>query len=83
MPELARIETPLKTVLDDEGRRQTWLADQLTEKLGRPIDARQVWGWVHGIHLPEQATRQAIADVLGRHVDELWPPDPEQTPVAA
>lgn len=81
MNQRARIETPLKTILDEEGRRQTWLADRLTDKLGRKVDARMVWGWVHGLHLPEDATRTAIADVLGRELHELWPEDP--TEVAA
>lgn len=68
---LARIETPLKRVLDEEGRRQTWLADRLG------VDSRQVWNWVHGLHQPEQATRDRIAEILGRTTEELFPPDAE------
>lgn len=69
----ARLNTPLKRALDEDGRRQTWLA----ERLG--TDSRQVWGWVHGIHVPSVETRQRIADLLGRSVDDLFPEDePEQ-----
>lgn len=73
MTKRARIETPLKRVLDQEGRRQTWLADQVSARLDKNIDSRQVFGWVHGIHVPEHATREAIAYVLGRTPEDLWP----------
>lgn len=63
----ARLETPLKRVLAEEGRRQTWLA----ERIG--ADPTQVWGWVHGLHVPQEATRLRIAEVLGRTTEELWP----------
>jgi hypothetical protein len=72
MPVRARLDTPLKRVLEDQGRRQTWLA----ERLG--TSPRQVWGWVHGIHLPEQATQLAIAELLGQNVGDLWPLDLEE-----
>jgi lambda repressor-like predicted transcriptional regulator len=63
----ARLDTPLKRALAEDGRRQNWLAERLD------VDPTQVWGWVHGLHVPEEATRARIADLLGRHVDELWP----------
>lgn len=69
--ERARLETPLKRILDEDGRRQTWLA----ERVG--VEPRQVWGWVHGLHVPREITQRAIADVLGRDVAELFPPEPE------
>jgi transcriptional regulator with XRE-family HTH domain len=65
--ERARLNTPLKKVLVHEGRSQAWLARTLG------IDARQVWGWVNGLHQPEVAMQEAIASVLGRTVEELWP----------
>lgn len=64
---LARIDTPLKLVLEADGRRQNWLAERLD------VDSRQVWGWVHGIHEPADATKQRIADLVGRPVAELFP----------
>lgn len=73
MTQRARVETPLKVVLDDQGRRQTWLADQLSAALNKNIDSRQVWNWVHGIVVPEHATRAAIARVLGQTPEDLWP----------
>lgn len=67
--ERARLNTPLKRVLDQEGRRQTWLA----ERIG--IDPRQVWGWVHGLHIPAPETQRLIAVALARTVEELFPVD--------
>lgn len=64
---LARINTPLKQALDADGRRQTWLAEQLG------VERRQVWGWVHGLHEPGDETKAAIALALHRSVEELWP----------
>lgn len=63
---LARIDTPLKLVLDADGRRQSWLAERLD------VDPRQVWGWVHGIHEPADETKARIASLLGRAVQELF-----------
>lgn len=68
----ARIETPLKRVMDAEGRSQTWLAKAIG------VHRQQVWMWIHGIHVPEQASREAIARALGRNPDELWPPEPQE-----
>lgn len=65
--ERARIETPLQRILQAEGRTQAWLARTLE------VDGRQVWVWVHGLHVPEPDTRGAIAQALGRTVQELWP----------
>jgi hypothetical protein len=69
--ERARLDTPLRKILNDEGRSQAWLA----RKIG--TDARQVWGWVHGLHLPEPAMQTAISEALGRAVEDLWPSDQE------
>lgn len=63
----ARLQTPLKLALEEDGRRQTWLADRLG------VDPRQVWGWVHGIHIPSVATQEAIAELLSRDAEALWP----------
>jgi transcriptional regulator with XRE-family HTH domain len=63
----ARLNTPLKQALAEDGRRQNWLA----ERLG--VDARQVWGWVHGVHIPGHETKAEIARILGRTPEELWP----------
>lgn len=81
----ARIETPLKRILEAEGRSQTWLARTIGVK------RQQVWMWVNGIHVPVEPTREAIADALCRHADgsaatveergqmleQLWGSDPE------
>lgn len=66
--ERARLNTPLKRALEEDGRRQSWLA----ERLG--TDARQVWGWVHGLHVPGDETKQRIAAALGRDVEALFGP---------
>lgn len=65
----ARANTPLKQALAVDGRRQDWLA----ERVG--ATKQQVWTWVHGLHVPAEPTRRAIACALGREVDELFPVD--------
>lgn len=69
--ERARLNTPLKQALAEDGRRQTWLAERLD------VDPRQVWGWVHGLHVPGDPTQRAIANALGRPVGELFPAEPQ------
>lgn len=69
---LARIDTPLKRIMAEEGRTQAWLARRLNVK------PQTVWSWIHGIHEPEQATRETIAEALGRTTEELWPQTPFQ-----
>lgn len=73
----ARIETPLKRVLEDEGRTQAWIA----RRLG--VSRTQVGFWVHGINIPTEPNRVRIADLLGRTADELWPDEPDSLPEAA
>ncbi len=58
--------TPLARVLEEEGRKQSWLA----ERTG--IDRGMLNRYVHGLHCP-QDRQQAIAEALGRTVDELFP----------
>lgn len=53
--------------MEDEGRRQSWLA----RRIGK--DQAEVSRYVSRGMLPDEATREAIADALGRSVDELWP----------
>lgn len=65
--------TPLGEILVDEGRSQTWLAMQLSAKLGRPVYRQEVSRWARGIHEPEASTKVAIADVLHRQLDEVFP----------
>lgn len=59
--------TPLKRVLQSEGRRQTWLASQIG--MDPPTLSRIVTGRL----VPTDAERLAIAKALGREVEELWP----------
>lgn len=59
-------ETPLKRILREEGRKQTWLADRVG------IDPSQLNRIVHGLHATD-SIKQKIADTLGRDVEELWP----------
>lgn len=58
--------TRLQEVIQDEGRKQAWLA----ERAG--IDPAHLSRIVNGLH-PSQATARAIADALGRETGELWP----------
>jgi transcriptional regulator with XRE-family HTH domain len=58
--------TPLKTLLVNEGRKQSWVA----ERTGiAPSTINQI---AHGLR-PTAPQAQAIADLLGRDVIELWP----------
>ena len=66
------MDTPLKQILESEGRKLTWLADQVG------VQKSDVWRWVHGLHRPVEATQQRIADALGRHVDDVFPPEPDR-----
>ena len=65
----ARTETPLKQVLDAEGRRHSWLAAELG------VHTQTVHTWVHGWRVPIPENQRKIAELLGRDVDELFPPD--------
>ena len=58
--------TPLKRILLDEGRRQSWLA----ERTG--IDQATLSRIVNGLH-PSEANAQKIAANLGRQIEDLWP----------
>lgn len=72
MHSITRLETPLRRVLQDQGRRQNWLAEQVG------CDPSDMSNYVRGLHVPEETRRVAIAAALGRHPDELWPPAAEQ-----
>ena len=54
--------TPLKTALDKQGRKYTWLADELA------VDPSTVSKWISGRVLPAARKRERIAQLLG--VDE-------------
>jgi transcriptional regulator with XRE-family HTH domain len=58
--------TRLKEILDEEGRKQTWLA----EKTG--LSAGAINNYAHGLHCPDDK-KQLIADVLGRDVADVFP----------
>ncbi len=64
---MSRKPTPLKRILQDEGRRQAWLA----ERAG--LDQATLSRIVTGRLVPTDREREAIAKALGRDVDELWP----------
>lgn len=59
--------SPLDAALIAQGRKARWLADRLG------VHESEVSRWRAGIHMPEQATRQRIMELLGR--TDLWPPD--------
>lgn len=67
--------TPLKAVLEEEGRKQSWLS----ERTGIPQP--RLSQIVNGHWNADEPTRAAIAAALGRHVDELWP-DADQAAAA-
>lgn len=59
--------TPLKRIMQDEGRRQSWLA----ERIGQAQS--EVSRYINRGMIPDEATRTAIADALNRQPSELWP----------
>jgi hypothetical protein len=43
------------------------------------VNITTIWRWKRGLSIPaSQATREQIARVLGRKVNELWPAEHEQ-----
>lgn len=69
--------TPLKRILMDEGRRQSWLA----ERTG--IDQADISRIVRGGMHPGEDRARRIAQVLGRTVEELgWTDDVERQAAA-
>jgi transcriptional regulator with XRE-family HTH domain len=64
--------TPLATVLQEQGRTQTWLAIQLSARLGRAVYKQEVSRWALGAMLPEDRTQRAIASVLDVPVADLF-----------
>lgn len=67
MSTLARVDTPLKRILEEQGRRQDWLAREVG------VNITTVWHWVHGINRPSPANQAKIAKALGREVEEVFP----------
>jgi lambda repressor-like predicted transcriptional regulator len=53
--------------MQDEGRRQTWLAARIGKH------ESEVSRYINRGLIPDEDTRQAIADALGRQPSELWP----------
>ena len=60
--------TPLKRILFDEGRKQSWLASQAG------LDQATLSRIVNGLHC-DDPTRAKIAAALGRSVGEVFPED--------
>lgn len=58
--------TRLGQILREEGRRQSWLADQVG------VHESLVSRWVHGLQVPE-AMQGPIAEALGREVADVFP----------
>lgn len=67
MTQETRLETPLRQVLNEQGRKQNWLADQVG------CHPSEISDYCRGVHVPAEATRLRIAEVLDRNVDDLWP----------
>jgi lambda repressor-like predicted transcriptional regulator len=64
---IRRPRTPFREVLEADGRRQDWLAARVGAS---PAEMSR---WVNGLHEPIDPTKAAIAEALGRSVEELWP----------
>jgi transcriptional regulator with XRE-family HTH domain len=68
--------TPLRAIMEAEGRRQSWLA----QRIGK--HQSEVSRIVNRGLLPDAETRLAIAAALGRSVEELWPDTDEKAAAA-
>lgn len=75
MTQRVRIATPLRKVIDDEGRKQSWLS----ERAG--IDQPTLSRIVNGRLNPTEGEQLAIAAALERPVAELFPIGSEAGPV--
>lgn len=64
---VARIDTELKRILLSEGRSQSWLSRTTG------VDRSQINRYVHGIHDPDLRIKKAIAEALGRTVEDVFP----------
>jgi transcriptional regulator with XRE-family HTH domain len=62
----AKPKTRLAQILEEEGRKQAWLA----KKAG--VDPGALSRYVHGLHVPDDK-REAIAEALGRDVVDVFP----------
>lgn len=60
VPMAPQFATRLQQILETEGRKQAWLADQTG------IDRARMSQYVNGILRPGDANRAKIADALGR-----------------
>jgi DNA-binding XRE family transcriptional regulator len=59
-------ETPLRRILREEGRKQSWLAAQIG------VNKTQMSNWSRGLYCPPDK-QVAIAKALGRKVNEVFP----------
>jgi len=64
---LSRYTTSLKRVMQEQGRKQKWLAEQLD--INRDVLNRIV----NGATLPNLRTAQKIAQILNVEINTLWP----------
>lgn len=68
---MSRYKSELQRILAEEGRMQSWLAREIGKS------APRVSHIVNGL-IPDDATQAAIADALGRQVEEVFPQAAEQ-----
>lgn len=69
-----------RTALDLAMWEQRWTNRRLARHIG--AHETEVSRWKLGVHLPEEATREAIANALRLKVDEVFPPQPEAAQAA-
>lgn len=68
--------TPLQEIMVEEGRKNVWLA----KRIGK--DPSEVTRYLRGLH-PDDLTKRAIANALGRQLSELgWEDAPVQETAA-
>lgn len=58
--------TRLQEILDSEGRKQSWLADQVG------VTRATISLYCNGLHVPDDR-KTAIAEALGRKLDDVFP----------
>ncbi len=57
----------IKTILDEQGRSQVWLADRIG------VSAGTIANWIHGDTEPLRSQSILLCDLLGVSDEDVWP----------
>lgn len=63
---MTKFSTPLERVMDAQGRKQVWLAEQVG------YQPRAVRAWMRGKRVPKRPVAEKVAELLGVPMREAW-----------